>query len=112
MPTETEAASKPKHYKELLTWQRGMKLAKEIYRLTAGFPAEEKFGLTDHMRRAAVSVPSNIAEVQARHQGVRGKFLSLASGSLAELETQLSRVSQRCSSRRPSLNRHHHRRAS
>ena len=90
MPAETETANKPKHYKELLIWQRGMTLAKEIYRLTATFPAEEKFGLTTQMRRAAVSIPSNIAEGQARRSTREFvQFLSLANGSLAELETQL-----------------------
>jgi len=81
---------KPRHYKELLVWQKGMSLAKIVYRLTERFPAEERFGLTSQMRRAAVSVPSNIAEGQAR-QGTREflQFLSHASGSLGELETQL-----------------------
>ncbi len=81
---------KPKHYKELLVWQKGMSLAKGVYELTARFPTDERFGLVSQMRRAAVSVPSNIAEGQARH-GTREflQFLSHASGSLAELETQL-----------------------
>jgi four helix bundle protein len=82
--------SKPKHYKELLVWQKGMLLAKAVYGLTASLPADERFGLVSQMRRAAVSVPSNIAEGQARH-GTREflQFLSHASGSLAELETQV-----------------------
>ena len=82
--------AKPRHYKKLLIWQKGMTLAKIIYGLTARFPAEERFGLVSQMRRAAVSVPSNIAEGQAR-QGTREflQFLSHASGSLGELETQL-----------------------
>ena len=81
---------KAKHYKELLVWQKGMSLAKGVYGLTARFPTDERFGLVSQMRRAAVSVPSNIAEGQARH-GTREflQFLSHASGSLAELETQL-----------------------
>ena len=81
---------KAKHYKELLVWQKGMSLAKGVYGLTAKFPTDERFGLVSQMRRAAVSVPSNIAEGQARH-GTREflQFLSHASGSLAELETQL-----------------------
>jgi carbamoyl-phosphate synthase large subunit len=85
-----ETAAKPKHYKDLLIWQRGMGLAKLIYRLTANFPGEERYGLTSQLRRAAVSVPSNIAEGQAR-QGTKEfvQFLSQAQGSLAELETQL-----------------------
>jgi four helix bundle protein len=81
---------KAKHYKDLKIWQKGMRLTKLVYQLTARFPADERFGLTSQMRRAAVSVPSNIAEGQAR-QGTREflQFLSHASGSLAELDTQL-----------------------
>ena len=83
-------ATKPKHYKQLLVWQKGMALAKEIYRLTAKFPSDERFGLVAQMRRAAVSVPSNIAEGQARQSTKEFlQFLSHASGSLAEVETQL-----------------------
>lgn len=82
--------TKPRHYKELLIWKKGMELTADVYRLTARFPAEEKYGLASQMRRAAVSVPSNIAEGQARHgRGEFLQFLSHASGSLAELETQL-----------------------
>jgi four helix bundle protein len=82
--------SKVRHYKELKIWQKGMHLSKSVYQLTARFPSEERFGLSTQMRRAAVSVPSNIAEGQARH-GTREflQFLSHASGSLAELETQV-----------------------
>ena len=81
---------KPKHYKHLLIWQKGMVLAKLVYGISAKFPSEEKFGLSSQLRRAAVSVPSNIAEGQARH-GTKEflLFLSHAEGSLAELETQL-----------------------
>lgn len=83
-------AGKARHYKELQIWQKAMTLTKLVYKLTDGFPDRERFGLTSQMRRAAVSVPSNIAEGQARH-GTREflQFLSHASGSLAELETQL-----------------------
>jgi len=59
-------SEKVKHYKELKIWQKGMHLVKTVYELTARFPAEERFGLIAQMRRAAVSVPSNIAEGQAR----------------------------------------------
>jgi four helix bundle protein len=81
---------KPKHYKDLLVWQKGMNLAKLVYKLTMRFPAEERYGLTSQLRRAGVSVPSNIAEGQAR-RGTNEflQFLSIAEGSLAELETQL-----------------------
>ncbi len=78
-------------YRDLLVWQKGMVLAKQIYSLTCSFPPNESFGLTIQMRRAAVSVPSNIAEGQARH-GRREfvQYLSHAKGSLAELDTQLT----------------------
>lgn len=82
--------AKVRHYKELKIWQKGMHLSKSVYQLTARFPSDERFGLSAQMRRAAISVPSNIAEGQAR-RGTREflQFLSHASGSLAELETQL-----------------------
>lgn len=77
-------------YKDLIVWQKAMDLAQEIYRLTKSFPKEELYGLTSQLRRAAVSVPSNIAEGQAR-QGTAEflNFLSIAQGSLAEVHTQL-----------------------
>ena len=78
-------------YHDLLVWRKGLVLAKEIYKLTAGFPSEEKFGLISQMRRAAVSVPSNIAEGQARNTlGEFVQFIAYAEGSLAELDTQLT----------------------
>ncbi len=77
-------------YKDLLVWQKGIALAKIVYRLTKAFPSDEKFGLISQMRRAAVSIPSNIAEGQARRTtGEFIQFLSHAEGSLAELDTQL-----------------------
>jgi four helix bundle protein len=67
-----------------------MTLAKEIYNLTRVFPDEERFGLISQMRRAAVSIPSNIAEGQARHTTKEFiQFISHAEGSLAELDTQI-----------------------
>ena len=78
-----------KTHKDLKVWQEAMKLAKEVYRLTAGFPREEVYGLTSQMRRAAVSVPSNIAEGAARASSREfTQFLYIALGSLSELETQ------------------------
>ncbi len=82
---------KPQSYRDLLVWQKGIALAKDIYKLTTEFPSEEKFGLVSQMRRAAVSVPSNIAEGQARNTtGEFVLFISHAEGSLAELDTQLT----------------------
>jgi four helix bundle protein len=81
---------KAQNYKDLVVWQKGIALAKAIYQLTSRFPSEEKFGLVSQMRRAAVSIPSNIAEGQARHTtGEFIQFISHAEGSTAELETQL-----------------------
>ena len=87
---DTESRPKAQHYKDLQIWQKGILLAQMVYKLTATFPAEERYGLVAQMRRAAVSIPSNIAEGQAR-QGTKEflQFLSHANGSLAELETQL-----------------------
>ena len=84
-------AKKPGSYRDLIVWQKSMVLAKLIYRVTQGFPSEEKFGLTSQMRRAAVSIPSNIAEGQAR-RGTREfiQFIAQAEGSLAELDTQFT----------------------
>lgn len=83
-------ANETQSYKDLVVWQKGIDLAKLIYQLTSTFPNEEKFGLVSQMRRAAVSVPSNIAEGQARHTtGEFIQFISHAEGSAAELETQI-----------------------
>src|SRR5437667_92598 len=77
-------------YKDLVVWQKGIQLARLMYGLTQGFPSEEKFGIVAQMRRAAVSIPSNVAEGQARHTpGEFIQFISHAEGSLAELDTQL-----------------------
>jgi four helix bundle protein len=73
-----------------IAWQKGMELAKVIYRATITFPAEERFGLTNQLRRAAVSIPSNIAEGKGRlTTGEFMQFLSIARGSTLELQTQL-----------------------
>ncbi|HMU35072.1 MAG TPA: four helix bundle protein [Pyrinomonadaceae bacterium] len=77
-------------FKSLIVWQKSITLVKQVYLLTGTFPAEEKFGIISQMRRAAVSIPSNIAEGQARRTtGDYIRFVSNAEGSLAELETQL-----------------------
>jgi len=77
-------------YRDLIAWQKAMALVTQGYRATQGFPAEERYGLTSQRRRAAVSVPSNIAEGQARSSGKEfGRFLSNARGSLVEIETQV-----------------------
>ena len=82
--------SSVRSYRELIVWQKAMELAKCVYRLAGSFPAYERYGLADQMRRAAVSVPSNIAEGQARqHTAEFRQSLFVALGSLAELETQL-----------------------
>jgi four helix bundle protein len=81
---------KASSYKDLIAWQKGILLVKHIYKLTSIFPGEEKFGLISQLRRAAVSVPSNIAEGQARRTtGDFIHFISNAEGSVAEVETQL-----------------------
>lgn len=77
-------------HKSLDVWQEGVALCTEIYQLTKSFPRSEEFGLISQMRRASVSVPSNIAEGAARgsaNEFVR--FLNIAAGSLSELDTQL-----------------------
>ena len=77
------------NFKELIVWQKAMELAKEIYRLTRLLPKEELYALSSQMRRAAVSIPSNIAEGQARNSRREFiSFLSIAKGSSAELQTQ------------------------
>ena len=79
-----------KPHKKLDVWQAAMKTAQMVYMVTNTFPAQEKFGLVSQMRRAAVSIPSNIAEGAARQGGREFRnFLSMAQGSLSELDTQL-----------------------
>jgi four helix bundle protein len=79
-----------KNYRELIVWQDAIKIAKAVYKLTEKFPKHENYALTDQIRRAAVSVPSNIAEGQAmKAPGDFRRFLHIAFGSLAEMDTQL-----------------------
>jgi four helix bundle protein len=82
--------SEIKSYRDLLIWQKGIAFVKRIYQETNHFPDSERYGLTNQMRRAAVSIPSNIAEGQARqHSGEFRQFLFIALGSIAEIETQI-----------------------
>lgn len=76
-------------YKELIAYQKGMQLVKVIYMLTKKFPKDELYGLTSQMRRAGISIPSNIAEGYMRGSREYIHFLKIALGSCAELETQL-----------------------
>jgi four helix bundle protein len=77
-------------YKDLIVWQKSLSLVKLLYKLTSNFPSEERFGLTSQMRRAAVSIPSNVAEGQARRTTPDFvRFISNAEGSAAELDTQI-----------------------
>jgi len=79
-----------KSYRDLEVWQRSMKLAKRIYQVAQRFPPDERFGLTNQLRRASVSVPSNLAEGHARFgAGEFARFISIAMGSVAEIETQI-----------------------
>ena len=78
------------HYKELIAGQKAMSMVTHVYKITKDFLTDEKFGLISQIRRCAVSVPSNIAEGQARNTtGEFKQFLGIARGSLAELTTQL-----------------------
>src|SRR5688500_20391214 len=78
------------HYRELIAWQKSMALVKKVYTLSSSFPKDERFGLTSQIRRAAVSVPSNVAEGQGRDSTREFiHHLSIAYGSLMEVETQI-----------------------
>ena len=79
------------HYKDLVVWQKAMELTDEVYHLTRLLPKEELFSLSDQMRRAAISIPSNIAEGYGRQTEREFKpFLSVARGSVFEAETQIN----------------------
>ena len=80
---------KVKDYKELKVWQKGIEIVDKVYTLTAKFPKEELYGLTLQMRKAAVSIPSNVAEGFMRgHTREYKQFLRISLGSCAELDTQ------------------------
>lgn len=77
-------------FRNLIAWQKAIDFVTEVYRATRSFPNEEKFGLTSQLRRAAVSIPSNLAEGQGRlSRGEFRQFLGQAKGSICEVETQL-----------------------
>lgn len=81
---------KTSDYKELQVWHKAIDLVVEIYKISKLLPKEETYGISDQIRRSAVSIPSNIAEGQSRNSIKEFiQFLSIARGSLAELETQL-----------------------
>lgn len=76
--------------KELKVWQRAIEISTEVYKLTADFPSEEKYGITSQLRRSSISVPSNITEGAGRNSNKEFiHFLGVASGSSSELQTQL-----------------------
>jgi len=77
-------------YKDLRVWQEAVRLAVAVYKLTGGFPPDERFGLTSQMRSAAISISSNIAEGKGRSaSGDLGRFLDYALGSVFEVESQI-----------------------
>jgi len=89
MPKPT--GSPIRSYRDLDAWQLAMDIVIDIYRVTPALPAEEKFGLTAQLRRAAVAIPSNIAEGHGRiGAGEFRRFVSIARGSVAEVETQIA----------------------
>ncbi len=82
-------------HKKLLLWKEAMELVIDIYRITSSFPKEEEFGLKSQLRRAAVSVPSNISEGLTRKTiADKKRFLVIADGSLSEIDTQLEIASR------------------
>lgn len=81
-------------FRDLLVWQRSMALVERVYELTERFPGSERFGLVKQLRRAAVSIPSNIAEGHAQRTGQFLNHLIIAIGSEAELQTQLELASR------------------
>ena len=95
MGNGVQTRSPIKSYRDLEIWQEGVALVQRLYQVTNAFPREEAYGLSSQMRRAAVSIPSNIAEGHARqHRKEYQQFLHIALGSIAELET-LGVIAQR-----------------
>ena len=82
--------NKIRSFRDLVVWQKGIELVKEVYKITKSFPKDEQYGLSSQMRRAAVSVPSNISEGHRKRSTKEYKqFLNIALGSCGELETQV-----------------------
>lgn len=85
-----ESSKAVRSYRDLLVWQKSMDFVTAIYDVTRRFPKEEMYGLTQQVRRAAISVPSNIAEGSSRRSTQEFlRFINIATGSLAEVETQI-----------------------
>jgi four helix bundle protein len=79
-----------KGFRDLLVWQKGHQFVLDVYALTANFPKEEKYGLVSQMRRAAISIPANIAEgFRRRSRADKARFMNIAEGSLAECDYYL-----------------------
>ena len=89
MPQPSAAAAPVRSYRDLRVWQQAMDLAEATYRATEQFPEDERYGLVTQLRRATVSVASNIAEGHARSTGDYLRHLLISNGSLTEIETQL-----------------------
>lgn len=91
MSSEQQSIAAPRgSYRDLLVWQKAMDLAELVYEASSQFPSDERFGLTSQIRRAAVSIASNIAEGHGRETaGAFAQFLRTARGSLKEVETQI-----------------------
>jgi four helix bundle protein len=86
-----EAVRKSRSYRDLEVWKRSLALVEDVYKVTSNFPPTENFGLIQQLRRAAVSIPSNIAEGQFRSSSKEFKqFISFALGSAAELENSIN----------------------
>lgn len=89
MQSQSSPAPAIRSYRDLHVWQHATELVEDIYQLTKTFPADERYGLVAQLRRAAISVASNIAEGHTRSRGDYRRFLQIAAGSLTEVETQL-----------------------